>query len=55
MTLAENITLPIEEFTRLPPEAREKILAEAKLAWDREYQVSHLPDKLNAIIKRRHS
>ena len=42
-------------WSHLPPEAREKILAEAKLAWDREYQVSHLPDKLNAIIKRRHS
>ncbi len=42
-------------WSHLPPEAREKILAEAKLAWDREYQVSHLPDKLNAIIKRRNS
>ena len=38
-------------WSHLPPEAREKILAEAKLAWDREYQVSHLPDKLNASLE----
>jgi hypothetical protein len=40
-------------WPHLPPEAREKILAEAKLAWDREHFVSKLPDKLAAIIKRR--
>ena len=36
----------------LPPEAQQKILAEAKLVWDREFHVSHLPDKLESILKR---
>ena len=35
-------------------EAQEKILAEAKIAWDREHFVSKLPDKLEAIIRRGH-
>jgi hypothetical protein len=39
-------------WPNLPPEAREKILAEAASAWDREYQVSKLPDKLESMIKR---
>jgi len=34
---------------------RDKILAEAKMAWDREHFVSKLADKLVAIIRRRHS
>jgi len=42
-------------WPHLPPEAREKILSEAKLAWDREHFVSKLPDKLASIIKRRQS
>ncbi len=36
----------------LPPETKEKILAEASTAWDREYYVSQLPEKLHAIVKR---
>ena len=43
----------IMAWPHLPPEAREKILAEAKVAWDREHFVSKLPSKLEAIIKRR--
>lgn len=42
-------------WPHLPPEVRDKILEEAKLAWDREFGVTHLPDKLNAIIRRRQS
>ena len=37
----------------LPPATRDRILAEANIAWDREYSVSQLPAKLEAIIKRR--
>jgi hypothetical protein len=40
-------------WPHLPREAQEKIFAEAKIAWDREHFVSKLPDKMNAIIKRR--
>ena len=36
----------------LPPDAQQKILAEARLVWDREFHVSHLPDKLESILKR---
>ena len=36
----------------LPPEIREKILAEAKGAWDREFHVPKLVDRLESIIKR---
>ncbi len=43
----------IAAWPHLPPEAREKIFAEAKIAWDREHFVSKLPAKLDAIIKRR--
>ena len=45
----------IAAWPGLPREVQEKIIAEAKLAWDREHTVSKLPDKLAAIIKRRHS
>ncbi|HKQ45673.1 MAG TPA: hypothetical protein VJS47_09790 [Rhizomicrobium sp.] len=45
----------IAAWPHLPREIQEKIFAEAKLAWDREFHVSKLPDKLSAIIKRRHS
>lgn len=43
----------ITAWPHLPPEVREKILHEAKIAWDREHFVSKLPQKLDAIIKRR--
>jgi hypothetical protein len=36
----------------LPPDTKEKILAQANLAWDREYYVSQLPEKLEAILGR---
>ena len=36
----------------LPPDTREKILAEANTAWDREYYVSQLPEKLASILNR---
>jgi hypothetical protein len=42
----------IAAWNHLPDEAREKILHEAKLAWDREFHVSRLPDKLEGIIRR---
>jgi hypothetical protein len=36
----------------LPPEIRERILAEAAHAWDREYNVAQLPQKLAAMTQR---
>jgi hypothetical protein len=45
----------IAAWPHLPREAQEKIFAEAKLAWDREFHVTNLPDKMTAIIKRRHA
>lgn len=42
----------IAAWNQLPEEAREKILQQARVAWDREYQVSRLPDRLDAIIRR---
>ncbi len=43
----------IAAWPHLPEEARQRIFAEAKVAWDREHFVSKLPAKLEAIIKRR--
>jgi len=43
----------IAAWPHLPPEAREKILEEAKIAWDREHFVSKLGSKLDAILRRR--
>ena len=45
----------IAAWPHLPEEARQKILAEAKAAWDREHFVSKLASKLEGIIRRRHS
>ena len=39
-------------WSTLPPEARQRIMAEALTAWDREYQVPHLETKLDRFIKR---
>lgn len=39
-------------WPELPPELRQKVLAEAHTAWDREFHVSHLDDKLEGMIKR---
>ncbi|MEI6338986.1 MAG: ATP-binding cassette domain-containing protein [Verrucomicrobiota bacterium] len=53
MTLAENITLPIEEFTTLPPEAREAI------AWTKlklvglESFTGHLPAEISGGMQKR--
>jgi len=40
-------------WTTLPPETQEKLLAEAILVWDREYNVPGLAAKLEAFVKRR--
>ena len=37
----------------LPPEIQQKLLAEANLVWDREYNIPSLPAKLEAFAKRR--
>ncbi len=44
----------IAAWPNLPREVQEAIFAEARVAWDREHFVSKLPDKMTAIIKRRH-
>jgi hypothetical protein len=36
----------------LPEELRARILAEARTAWDREYHVPRLGDRLEGIMKR---
>lgn len=42
----------IAVWNQLPEEARDRILQEARLAWDREYHVSRLPERLEGIIRR---
>lgn len=42
----------IAAWPNLPPEAQQMIFDAAKTVWDREFQVSKLPDKLSAIIRR---
>jgi len=37
----------------LPENVRDRLMAEARAAWDREYYVSHLNDKLEAVVRRR--
>jgi hypothetical protein len=39
-------------WASLEPEVQERILAEANIAWDREYTVNKLPQKLDAFVKR---
>jgi hypothetical protein len=39
-------------WPELPPDLKQKVLAEAHTGWDREFHVSHLDDKLEAILKR---
>lgn len=36
----------------LPPELQARILEEAAIAWDREYGVAQLPQKLESFIRR---
>ena len=42
----------ILSWSKLPSEAQEKIFAEAKIVWDREYQVPRLGERLAAIVRR---
>ena len=39
-------------WAQLSPHIRVKILEEANLAWDREYGIPNLPQKLDAFMKR---
>ncbi len=39
-------------WAALPRDMQEKILAEAKTAWDREFHVPRLTDRLNSIVRR---
>lgn len=39
-------------WDHLPPDAQQNILIEAGLAWDREYGIVQLPQKLEAFVKR---
>jgi hypothetical protein len=39
-------------WSALPPDLQDKIMAEAVNAWDREYGVSQLPQKLESFVKR---
>ena len=43
----------IASWPVLPEAVREKLLAEARLAWDREFHVANLVEKLEAIARRR--
>lgn len=43
----------IASWGTLPENVRDRLMAEARAAWDREYYVSHLNDKLEAVVRRR--
>lgn len=43
----------VASWSALPENVRDKILTEARAAWDREYYVSHLSDRLEAVVRRR--
>lgn len=36
----------------IPDEVKQKILAEAAIVWDREYNIAQLPQKLETFVKR---
>ncbi len=42
----------IAAWAALPQDSRERILQEARAAWDREYHVSKLGERLDSIIRR---
>jgi hypothetical protein len=42
----------LASWTALSPELQERILAEAAKAWDREYGVAQLPQKLENFVRR---
>jgi hypothetical protein len=37
----------------LPEDVRNKLLTEASTAWDREFYVAHLNDRLETLVRRR--
>ncbi|HXL70534.1 MAG TPA: hypothetical protein VN935_04755 [Rhizomicrobium sp.] len=43
----------IASWGTLPEPVRDRLMVEARAAWDREYHVSHLNDKLDAVVRRR--
>jgi hypothetical protein len=43
----------IAAWHSLPEEAKDRILQEARVAWDREFHVPRLNDRLEGIIRRR--
>jgi hypothetical protein len=43
----------IASWSVLPEAVRDKLLAEARNAWDREFHVANLEDRLAAIARRR--
>lgn len=42
----------IAAWNQLPDEARALIFKEARAAWDREFYVTRLPERLEGIIRR---
>ena len=42
----------LASWTALSPELQQRILAEAVNAWDREYGVAQLPQKLETFVRR---
>ena len=42
----------IAVWPSLPEEVRVKIMAEARIAWDREYHVPRMVDRLESIMRR---
>ena len=42
----------IAAWPGLPEEVRERIMSEARVAWDREFHVPRMNDRLSAIMKR---
>ena len=43
----------IAAWAAIPEDSRDRILAEARSAWDREYHVPKLGERLEGIIRRR--
>jgi hypothetical protein len=42
----------IAAWNQLPEETKDRVLQEARLAWDREFHVTRLPERLEAIVRR---
>ena len=42
----------IVSWAGLPHEVQEKLLVEARAAWDREFHVARLPERLAELLKR---